>query len=170
MQNAVQRVGFGRPREAEVGVKPFEVNLCRQLDLHVTKSSRNKVEGLLHQPVTKAGSAVCRRGDDTPDLRGRAGFARRESAQVAREATVRTHGKQMLGNLIASIDIQIRASLLNDEYLAAQSQQRIELVSAELLKAAPGMALRRFDYPHFISGCADEVTGETGQCLVYDPG
>jgi hypothetical protein len=42
---------------------------------------------------------------------------------------------------VATVDVQIGALLLDDEYFASEAQQRIELGRAELRKAAPGVML-----------------------------
>ena len=48
-------------------------------------------------------------------------------------------GKQMIGLGVTTVDVRVGAVLLDDEYLASQAQQRIELSRAELRKAAPGV-------------------------------
>jgi len=42
---------------------------------------------------------------------------------------------------VATVDVQIGALLLDDEYFGSEAQQRIEFSRAELRKAAPGVML-----------------------------
>lgn len=84
---------------------------------------------------------MCRLRDHAPDPRDRIRLGGHKGTQVATQAIIRIPGQQVIGDLILSVDVQIRALLLDDEYLAAQAQELIKLACRELSKAAPVVAL-----------------------------
>jgi hypothetical protein len=117
------------------------MGLRRNPDRHGTVALRDEVDRFTHQPSSKTRTATSWRTDHASDSCGGVGLAGSENAQVPAETIPGIPGKEMVGLRVATVDIEVRALLLDDEYFASQAQQRIKFSRAELRKATPGVAL-----------------------------